>query len=99
MTNFMGKRLRAVLGAGVALAVLVLCTGCLGPNHATARLARYNQDIENRWVRQGAFWVFIPAYIVVSVGDNLIFNSMQWWTGNNPVDPPADESGPGDLGW
>ena len=84
----------------IALSLLSLCSACLGPNHATARLARFNDDIENRWVKQGAFMLMFPGYIIFGlVGDNLIFNSIYWWTGDNPVDPPKDNSGPKDFGW
>ncbi len=81
------------------LCVLALSTACLGPNHATGRLARFNDDIDNRWAKQGTFMVLLPGYLLFSLSDNLVFNSIYWWTGNNPVDPPADESGPEDFGW
>lgn len=89
------KALRAV----VALCLLSVCSACLGPNHATARLARFNNDIDNRWAKQGTFMVLLPGYLVFSLGDNLVFNSIYWWTGNNPVDPPKDDSAPKDFGW
>ena len=38
-----------------------------------------------------------PGYIVVSMLDNFVFNSIQWWTGDNPVDPP-EASGPSEFG-
>ena len=89
------KALRAV----VALCLLCVCSGCLGPNHATGRLARFNDDIDNRWAKQGTFMVLLPGYLLFSVGDNLVFNAIYWWTGDNPVDLPDDESGPEDFGW
>jgi len=63
------------------------------------RLARFNTDIENRWARQGTFMLFLPGYLVFSLGDNLVFNPIFWWTGNNPVDPPKAGTGPTDLGF
>ena len=44
-----------------------------------------------------ASWVASP--LTAGIIAYAIFNSIQWWTGNNPVDPPEDDSGPGDLGW
>ena len=84
--------------AVVALCVLSICTGCLGPNHATARLAHFNNDIDNRWVKQGAFMVMLPGYVGCSVGDMLIFNPILWLTGSHPIDPPTDDSGLQDIG-
>lgn len=83
----------------LALCALLLCTACLGPNHATGRLARWNSDFENRWARQGVFMVSFPVYLIFSIGDNFIFNSIFWWTGNNPINPPGDDSAPADVGF
>ncbi len=88
------KALRAV----VALCLVFVFSGCLGPNNATARLARFNHDIDNRWARQGTFIVLLPGYLVFSVGDNFVFNPIFWFTGSNPVDPPQNDSGPKDFG-
>jgi hypothetical protein len=70
------------------MCALLLGTGCLGPGHATGRLYKWNSSFEGKWSKQGMFIVCLPGYIVTSIGDNLIFNSWQWWTGENPVDPP-----------
>ncbi len=71
-----------------ALCASLLSTGCLGPGNATGRLYKWNTSFESKWSRQGVFLGCLPAYIVTSLGDQLIFNSWQWWTGKNPVDPP-----------
>jgi hypothetical protein len=75
----------------------LLCTSCLGAGHATGRLYQYNQGFENKWAQEGMFLLMLPGYILTSAGDNLIFNSIQWWTGENPIDPPED-SGPSEFG-
>ena len=84
----------ATLGATCAL---LLFTGCLGPGHATGRLYRWNDSFEGKWSRQGIFLVALPGYLVTSIADNLIFNSWQWWTGVNPIDPPEKPRG-GEFG-
>lgn len=75
----------------------LLCTGCLGAGHATGRLYQFNQSFENKWAQEGMFVLMLPGYVLTSVGDNFIFNSIQWWTGENPVDPPK-ESGASEFG-
>jgi hypothetical protein len=37
--------------------------------------------------------------LIFSIGDNFIFNSIFWWTGNNPINPPGDDSAPADVGF
>ena len=43
------------------------------------------------------FILLLPAYVLTSTGDNFVFNSVYWWTGENPVDPPT-EPGPSEFG-
>lgn len=86
-----------VIGAAALLGLLLLCTSCLGPGHATARLYRFNQSFENKYAQEGMFLVMLPGYIVFSLGDNFIFNPIQWWTGENPIDPPKQPA-PSEFG-
>ncbi len=81
----------------VGLFAVLVCTSCLGPGHATGRLYKFNRGFEHKWAQQGMFIVLLPGYVVFSIGDNLVFNSVQWWTGENPIDPPAG-SGPSEFG-
>jgi hypothetical protein len=83
----LAKSLRRLLQVGL-LSSLVFSTGCLGPSHLTGRLFDFNKDIEGKWTQEGVFVLLLPAYVVTSFGDKLIFNSVQWWTGENPIDPP-----------
>ena len=87
---------RSMIGAG-GLCALLLCTSCLGPGHATGRLYKYNRGFESKWSQQGMFLLMFPGYVVFSAGDQLIFNPIQWCSGENPIDPP-EGSGPADSG-
>jgi Domain of unknown function (DUF3332) len=73
----------------LALAVLFCFAGCLGPNHAVGHLYQWNDSFENKWAKEGIFIVALPAYAIFALGDNLIFNSVQWWSGNNPISRPT----------
>ena len=85
-------RSRSAARAGGLLALL-LCAGCLGPSNATGRLYQWNAGFENKWGREGLFLLLLPVYSLTSFGDNLIFNSIYWWTGDNPIDPPSESAG------
>ncbi len=86
---------RAVLAVG--LCALLLGVGCLGPSHATGRVFQYNMSFESKWSQEGMFILMLPAYVLFSFGDKIVFNSIYWWTGNNPIDPPGG-SGPTEFG-
>ena len=82
----------------VGLCALFLCSGCLGQNHATGHLFKWNFEFENKWAQEGMFLLLLPAYGMCSFGDNIIFNSIYWWSGSNPIDPPRGP-GPDDIGF
>ncbi len=74
------------------LALLMLVTGCYGPFNLTRRLYLWNGHVGDRWENEIVFLLlnipFIPAYGTCISADAIIFNSIQFWTGENPVDPP-----------
>ena len=73
--------------AGV-LGLTLLATSCIGPNNAFEATTNWNRNMhESKWVRE---LVFIPMTIVHGLalwGDYLIFNSIEFWGGKNPIDP------------
>jgi hypothetical protein len=77
----------------VTLAVLVILPGCLGPGNAAGHLGKWNKtQFETKWAQEGVFILVFPAYLVCGVGDILIFNSIQWWTGENPISSPSGDN-------
>ena len=72
-----------------ALLVGLCFTSCVGPFNATKRLHTWNREIENLWLGEGVFVVFrfIYVYPLAAISDMLIFNSIEFWGGTNPIDP------------
>lgn len=74
-----------------ALAVGLLTTSCFGPFNATRRVYHWNDTVtSDKWAEEGLFLLItiIPVYGLAFVGDVLLFNSIEFWGGQNPVDPP-----------
>lgn len=74
-----------------ALALTMLSTSCLGPNNAFNGLHVWNNKVtDNKWANEGIFLVMniIPVYAVFHLGDLIIFNSIEFWGGKNPIDVP-----------
>ena len=71
-----------------SLALIFATQGCFGSFSATGRLHTWNREIENRWVGEGAFLLFkvVRVYPLFFLGDALVFNSIVFWGGENPVD-------------
>lgn len=78
--------------AYAALAALaLLAAGCVGKNNAYCLhrgLADWNRTYHNeKWVNEAIFvgLHIIPVYQIFKLADVLVFNSIDFWTGDNPV--------------
>ena len=80
----------------VLVALGLLASGCYGPFNLTRRLYNWNgQAGTTKWEREFVFILlaWLPVYGLTALGDAVVFNSMEFWTGKNPVDPPAYRKG------
>jgi hypothetical protein len=78
-----------------AIAVIVVCgflplatTGCFGNFSLTRKVYDYNKEVSpDKWVRWLVFLVLnvIPVYGFATIFDALFANSLEFWTGENPV--------------
>ena len=78
------------------VAMLLVASGCYGPFNLTRRLYNWNSQAgTTKWEREFIFIIlaWVPVYGLTILGDAVVFNSMEFWTGNNPVDPPAYRKG------
>jgi hypothetical protein len=71
----------------VVLCLAVLMSGCYGTFSLTKRLHHWNGTQDGRWAQEGVFLLIaiVPIYGLCILGDALIFNSIEFWGGNNPI--------------
>ena len=88
----MQKGTRVVVGL---LAIALVSSGCFGPFNLTRRLYRWNTEVGDKWEREIVFLLLAltPVYSATTLADAVVFNSMEFWTGKNPVDPPTMRKG------
>lgn len=70
------------------VALGLFASGCYGPFLLTRKVWKFNGEVsDNKWVVEVAFLVMniVPIYYVAGMADSLIFNSLEFWTGNNPM--------------
>lgn len=82
MKNVMRPLAAAVIGSSILL------TGCIGKFALTDKIYTWNKKVDSeRWVNEGVFlaFVFVQVYTVTVFADAVIFNSIDWWTGKNPI--------------
>ncbi len=65
----------------------MLTTSCIGNFALTNKLLAWNKTISNKFVNELVFFAFwiIPVYEVSALADVLVFNTIEFWSGNNPV--------------
>ena len=82
----MKKKSLTVLVA-TALASSVLFSSCIGSFGLSNKLLDWNQNIDNKFVNEFVFILFwiVPVYEISVLADVLVLNSIEFWSGSNPV--------------
>lgn len=73
----------ALLLAGSSL----VFTSCIGSFALTNRVMSWNNNIGSKFVNELvfiAFWI-LPVYEVTALADVLVINSIEFWSGDNPL--------------
>lgn len=71
----------------VALCASLTLPSCIGSFGLTQKLMTWNKNIGNKFVNELvfiAFWI-VPVYEVSALADILVINSIEFWSGDNPV--------------
>lgn len=75
-----------------AAAAALLSTSCIGPNNAFNGIHSWNSRVsDSKWVNELVHigcWI-IPVYGLALFGDIVLFNSIEFWGGENLVGPPS----------
>lgn len=69
-------------------AALAGSSGCFGSFNATRKVYGYNKGVsKNKFVREVVFLAFniVPVYGVAGLVDVVVANSVEFWTGKNPI--------------
>lgn len=82
----MKKRFFSV--TAIALAGTLLFSSCIGSFNLSKKVLAWNQTIDNKFVNEVVFvalWI-VPVYEVCMLADILVINSIEFWSGENPVE-------------
>lgn len=81
------KKKSVTLLAATTLAGSVLFSSCIGSFGLTNKLLDWNRNIDSKFVNELvfiAFWI-VPVYEISAMADVLVLNSIEFWSGSNPV--------------
>jgi hypothetical protein len=84
---------RKLVVAGVLVCFMAATTACYGPFNLTKNVYHWNSgikgsgEINDKWMKEFVFFgmIVVPVYMFSALLDGFIFNSIQFWSGDNPV--------------
>ena len=81
------KRMTRGLTVVVGAAMLLQMQGCYGKFALTRKLYAWNGTLGDKWINSLATFALIAVqvYSVAGIVDYVVLNTMEFWTGKNPV--------------
>lgn len=79
-------------------AAALLSTSCLGPYNAFNSVSSWNSKAtDNKFLNELIYigLYIVPVYQLAAFGDAVIFNSIEFWGGENPIGKPAEHKNQG----
>ncbi len=72
----------------VVLIVAFFTTGCTGSFNLTHKVYNWHRSQADKWSDELCFLLvaLLPVYTIATLADAIVFNSIEFWTGKNPVD-------------
>ena len=71
----------------MALVGSMTLSSCIGSSSLTKKVHEWNQNLGNKFVNELVFIAFciVPVYEVAAFIDAIVINSIEFWSGSNPV--------------
>ena len=82
------KKKSIILATALLLTSAVSFQSCIGSFALTNKVLTWNKNVNNKFVNElvfFAFWV-LPVYEVTALADLLVINSIEFWSGNQPLE-------------
>ena len=92
---------RAIVTSLVLVGFLTVSASCYGPFNLTRNVYHWNSNIKGsgevneKWMKEIVFFgmIVIPVYMFSALLDAFVFNSIQFWSGDNPIKLTRDADG------
>lgn len=72
----------------LATAAMLPLQSCIGSFALTNKVIKWNNQVGSKFINELVFFAFwiLPVYEVTSLADLIVLNSVEFWSGNNPVE-------------
>ena len=86
------RRFSRIVSLVVLAGMLGTAAGCYGSFNLVKKVYRWNGTFGDKWVNEIGFLALniVPVYGIAGAIDALILNSIEFWTGKNPVQASID---------
>jgi hypothetical protein len=83
------------------VALLTLAAGCYGSFPLTRTIYQANGNVygsvegdrtQRKLAQSGVMWLFVPVYAVCGLGDMIVCNMIEFWTGNKMMETSYNDS-------
>lgn len=81
------KKTKLTLAIAITLACSMTFSSCIGSFALTNKVLSWNKQIGSKFVNElvfVAFWI-LPVYEISVIADVLVINTIEFWSGSNPV--------------
>ena len=78
---------KSVKVLAVLFSAAILCSSCIGSFGLTRKVYNWNNSLGDKWMNELAFVALniIPVYPIATFADVIVLNSIEFWTGSNPM--------------
>lgn len=82
------KRNILPVGIIIAAAAVLPLQSCIGSFGLTHKVLSWNNQVGSKFANELVFFAFwiLPVYEVTALADLLVLNSIEFWSGNNPLE-------------
>lgn len=86
------KKINLKMAATVMISGAFLLSSCVGSFGLHSKLVNWNQSIGNKFVNELVYLAcnIIPVYGVCYLADAVVINSIEFWSGSNPMASVGD---------
>ncbi|MCH5238993.1 MAG: DUF3332 domain-containing protein [Muribaculaceae bacterium] len=82
------KKRHITIAASLLLLSAITFQSCIGSFSLTNKVLKWNHNVSNKFVNELVFFAFwiLPVYEVTAAADLLVINSIEFWSGNKPLE-------------
>lgn len=94
------KKRALTFGIASVLALSLVSTSCIGSFALSNKLLSWNKQVGSKFINEVVFFAFwiLPVYEVAGLADVVVINSIEFWSGTNPMASTGTKTIQGEKG-